>query len=125
MIIGGFYLIMAGLNIGLITANPQVYAGFAENPLFGFVHAGWKQIVMAEPRIWIGLLAAGEIMIGSCLLAGGPWARAGYLAVIAFHLLLMLFGFWAWVWALPVLVLLVLLARREFRYRRGAGPTRT
>ena len=33
--------------------------------------------------------------------------------VLAFHLLLMLFGFGFWLWSIPALVVLVWLARRD------------
>jgi hypothetical protein len=48
---------------------------------------------------------AGETALGVLLLAGGGSAKLGWTGVIAFHLLLMLFGFAAWVWAVPALLL--------------------
>ena len=42
---------------------------------------------------------AGEVTAGTLLLVGGRAARVGWVAVIAFHVLLMLFGWWVWAWS--------------------------
>lgn len=113
-VIGGFFLMMGGVHLGLVAADPQVYAGFADAGLFAFVRVGWSQIVMAHPVFW-GLLAmAGEVSAGILLLAGGRAARVGWVAVITFHVLLLLFGWAAWLWSVPALALLVALARRDW-----------
>jgi Zn-dependent protease with chaperone function len=74
---------------------------------------------MAQPTGWGLAVAAGELAIGTAILAGGSWTRRGLLTAIAFHLALMLFGWWVWVWvwvwvwSVPMLVLLVALWREE------------
>jgi hypothetical protein len=40
--------------------------------------------------------------------------------VIAFHVLLMVFGWWVWAWCLPALALLTSLARRDLHGGRTA-----
>jgi hypothetical protein len=57
---------------------------------------------------------AGELTLGLLLLAGGTWARVGWVGVIAFHVALMLFGWGFWIWSVPVLVFLVVAARRDW-----------
>ncbi len=116
--VGGFYLVMGGVHLGIVAADPTTYEGFAERGLFGFVRTGWADIVMAHPAAWGLLLMAGEVTLGILLLLGGRAARLGWIGVITFHVLLLLFGWWAWVWAVPALALLLSLARRD--WRRGS-----
>ena len=93
--------------------TPQTYRHFADSGLFGFVRDGWQQIFMAHPATFGLLLAAGETVLGILLLVGGRYAAVGWAGVIAFHLLLMLFGFGVWLWSLPALAGLVYLARKD------------
>ncbi len=62
---------------------------------------------------------AGETTLGILLLLGGRCATIGWVGVIAFHVLLMLFGYGVWLWSVPALVLLVFLARRDTATRWG------
>ncbi len=112
-LVGGFFLVMGGVHLGLVAADPQAYRHFADDALFEFVTTGWSEIVMARPELYGLLLRAGEVFLGTLLLLGGRAAAAGWAGVIAFHLLLMLFGPWAWAWSLPVLALLVPVAVRD------------
>jgi hypothetical protein len=111
--VGGFYLCMAGVHLGLVAADPETYRAFAEHGLFGFVRHGWESIFMAAPTVWGSLLMVGELAIGVLLIIGGRCARWGWALVILFHLLLMLFGWWVWAWSLPALAVAVVLARRD------------
>jgi hypothetical protein len=111
--LGAFYLVMAGINIGLTVADPQTYRHFADEGLFPFVRSGWREIVMAHPTVWIGMLAAGEIVIGLAFLAVGWWRRAAYFAAIGFHVALMTFGWGVWLWSVPAIVLLTLARRHD------------
>jgi len=112
-VVGGFYLTMGGVHLGLVSADAQVYRHFADRGLFAFVRDGWQHVVMAEPAVWGLLLMAGELTLGVLLLVGGRAARWGWAGVILFQVLLMLFGFGFWLWSIPALVLLVVLARRD------------
>lgn len=112
-IVGGFYLTMGGVHLGLVAADAEVYRHFADEAFFAFVRDGWREVFMAAPEVWGLALMAGEIVLGTLLLVGGRAARWGWYGVIAFHLLLMLFGFGIWAWCIPALALLVWLARRD------------
>jgi hypothetical protein len=113
--VGGFFLAMGGVHIGIVAAGPEAYRHFADEALFGFVRTGWAEVFMAHPRVWGLLLAAAEVAMGTLLLHGGRPARVGWVAVVAFHLLLMLFGWGIWLWSVPAIVVLVRLARRDWR----------
>jgi hypothetical protein len=104
---------MGGVHVGLVAADTGVFRHFADAALFGFVGDGWQHIFVAQPAVFGMLLAAGEIMLGTLLLRGGRAATAGWFGVIAFHVLLMLFGFGIWLWSVPALALLVYLARQD------------
>jgi len=112
-LVGGFYLSMGGVHLGIVAADPETYRHFADSGLFGFVRDGWHEIFMAYPDVFGLLLAAGETVLGVLLLLGGRAAFIGWAGAIAFHLLLMLFGFGIWVWCIPALALLIHLARRD------------
>jgi hypothetical protein len=112
-LVGGFFLVMAGVHLGIVSVDAQTYDAFADHALFPLVRDGWQQIVMSAPAFWGLCLMAGELLLGTLLLVGGRAARWGWIGVIAFHLLLMLFGFWVWAWSIPVLGVLVWLARRD------------
>lgn len=106
-LVGGFYLVMGGINAGIVAADPQAYRPFADDAYWSFVTDTWRDVVMAQPTVWILMLAAGEIVLGLLLLHGGAAARAGWVGVITFHVLLMSFSFGIWTWSLPALALLV------------------
>lgn len=126
--VGGFYLVMGGINIGLSIGRPAIYSAFADAALFGWVHDAWQTVFMAHPAVWAALLGGGEVLVGVALLSGRRWSMAGYIAVIAFHMALMLFGWGVWLWAVPVLAAVVPSARvwartlRHTRMRVSPGP---
>ena len=112
--VGGFYLVMGGINTGIVAADPQTYRSFADGAFWPFVTRSWHQLVMSQPYAWFLLLAAGEIGLGVLLLRGGPAARLGWAGVIGFHCLLMAFGLGFWLWCLPALAFLVAAARSDW-----------
>lgn len=112
-VVGGFYLVMGGVHLGLVAADTETYRHFADTALFPFIRDAWQQIFMQDAAVFGLLLMAGEVILGTLLLIGGRCAAIGWIGVIAFHLALMLFGFAAWVWCIPALAVLVLLARRD------------
>lgn len=118
-VVGALYLVAAGSHVGLVSADPSVYGSFAERGLFAFVRSGWADVVMASPRPWIYALAAGEATLGALLLSGGRAARVGWVGVLAFHALLLLFGWGFWLYAVPAGALLGWLARRDWARLRG------
>jgi hypothetical protein len=113
-VVGGFYLSMGGVHLGIVAAQPQFYRHFADAALFSFVQQGWADIFMAAPVFWGLCMVVGETTLGVLLLAGGRASKIGWAGVIAFHLLLMLFGWGIWVWCLPALAVLVRLAARDW-----------
>ena len=117
-VVGGFYLTMAGVHLGLVTADPTVYGPFADGAPLGFVRSGWSEIFMAHPVFWGLLVMAGELALGSLLIAGGRAALVGWAGVILFHVALMLFGWGVWLWSVPALALLVPFALRDLRIAR-------
>ena len=121
-LVGGLYLGGAVVHLTLALTSANSYGPFAEGALFTFVRTGWRDIFMANPTTWALVLAAGEAAIGTAILLGGVWSRLGYLAAIAFHLMLMLFGWGFWLWSLPALGVLILLARREWRSAAASQP---
>jgi hypothetical protein len=124
-LVGGFYLVMGGLNAGIVAADPQTYGSFADGSFWSFVPRAWHDVVMAHPSFWFLALAAGEIVLGLLLLRGGGAARAGWIGVITFHVLLMSFGFGFWLWCLPALAFLVTAARADWPALSVAPGTAT
>ena len=112
--VGGFYLTMAGVNAGIVFADPESYRHFADGAHLDFVNRGWNEIVMTNPSFWVLLLAAGELTLGALLLSGGRAARIGWLGVIVFHVLLMLFGPGIWLWCVPALAALIPAVRADW-----------
>lgn len=112
--VGGFYLVMGGINAGIVAADPETYRTFADGSFWPFVADAWRSVVMAHPVAWILALAAGEVALGVLLLRGGSAAKVGWVGVIAFHVLLMAFGFGFWLWSVPALLLLVPVARADW-----------
>ena len=110
-VVGGFFLTMGGVHLGLVAAGGETYRHFADASYLTFVREGWAQVFMADPTVWGLLLMAAEVTMGTLLLVGGRAARYGWAGVIGFHVLLMLFGFGIWAWCLPALALLVWLSR--------------
>jgi hypothetical protein len=111
--VGCFFLFTSGVHLGIVAADTEFYRPFADEALFAFVRDGWKDVFMAQPVLFGLLLMAGECLLGLLLLRGGPAARIGWIGVIAFHVLLMLFSFGIWAWSLPALAVLVWLARKD------------
>jgi uncharacterized membrane protein len=65
--------------------------------------------------VFIGLLALFEAVVGVLAVAGNRATQIGYAGVIAFYLLLWLFGWMELVWVLVMIVPMVVLLRAERR----------
>jgi hypothetical protein len=120
-VVGGFFLFTAGVNAGMVLADPTSYEAFADSAALEGVRRQWDQVVMADPTFWLLALALGEALLGTLLLLGGRYARVGWIGVIVFHLLLMAFGPGIWLWCLPALALLVAAARTDWAQLSGPG----
>jgi hypothetical protein len=112
-VVGGFYLSMGGVHLGLVAADPQTYRHFADGGLFDFVREGWHDIFMSQPAAFGLSLMAAETVLGVFLLLGGRWATVGWTGAVVFHVLLMLFGFGFWLWCVPAIAALAHLARKD------------
>jgi len=112
--VGCFYLFTAGIHLGIVAADPQLYRSFADPAYLPVIREAWQSVFMAHPAAWGLALMAGEALLGVLLLSGGRAARVGWAGVIAFHVLLMLFGFGIWIWCIPALLLLVPAARADW-----------
>lgn len=113
--VGGFFLLTAGVHVGIVGTDPGTYAPFADHALLGVVRAGWEHVFMASPTFWGLVLAAGEAALGTLLLVGGRPARAGWAGVLLFHAALLLFGPGFWLYAVPAGAVLTVLALRDHR----------
>lgn len=122
-VVGGFYLTMGGVHLGLVAAGTETYR-LADHALFGVVRDRWQELFMARPEVFGLLLMAAEITLGILLLRGGRAATVGWAGVVLFHLLLMLFGWGIWLWCLPALALLIHLARHDTTALWGHPATR-
>lgn len=109
----------AFVHVGLAIGSPDSYRPFADEALFGWVYDGWQNVFMAHPTVWALLLGAAEFII-AVLLVRAP--RLGYIAVVAFHLALMLFGWGFWLWCVPALAFAVPAMVHEFRTASPEPP---
>lgn len=117
-VVGCFFLMTGGVHLGIVAADAEFYRPFADDALLPFVRDGWSEVVMARPELYGLLLMAGEIVLGSALLVGGRAAAFGWAGVIAFHLLLVLFGWGFLFWVVPALAVVVPLAWRDLTARQ-------
>lgn len=115
----------SGIHVGIVAAGTDFYRTFADGAVVPVVRQAWQDVFMAAPVGWGLALAAGELALGLLLLRGGTAARAGWCGVIAFHLLLVLFGWGFLLWSGPALAFLVPAAVRDWPRLRpdGAGST--
>jgi hypothetical protein len=123
-IVGMVLLWTSGIHVGIVAAGPDLYRHFADTTFVPGLRQAWTQVVMADPVTCGLLLALAEATLGGLLLVGGRWARAGWIGVIAFQVLLMLFGFGFWMWSLPALTVLVPLAWRDWPALGRGAPGR-
>jgi hypothetical protein len=114
VVVGCFFLCTASVHVGIVMADPGFYGSFGDAALFGLVRRGWSELFMAHPASWGLAVAAGEAVLGALLLLGGRAARVGWIGVLTFHVLLMLFGYGFWLWSVPALALFGWLAARDW-----------
>jgi hypothetical protein len=103
--IAAIYASGAVIHTGFALFRPGVYRPFADESPFGWVRDAWRDIFMAEPRMWALLLAAGELLIAILLLRR---AVLGYVVVVLFTLSLVLFGWGFLLWSGPFLAAVAL-----------------
>lgn len=113
-LVGGLFLVTGGVHLGIVAADTGAYRHFADDALFPFVRDRWADVFMAAPVFWGLCLTVGEIALGTLLLLGGRWAKVGWIGVIVFNVLLVLFGVGFLLWVLPALGVLTVLAVRDW-----------
>ena len=69
---------------------------------------------MPHASFWGLCLMLGETMLGILLFLGGRWAKVGWVGVIAFNVLLVLFGWGFLLWSVPAVGVLTFLAVRDW-----------
>lgn len=114
-VVGGLFLVTAGVHVGIVSTDPSTYDGFADAALLDVVRTGWQEVFMARPQWWGLVLALGEGVLGVLLLVGGRPAVVGWAGVLAFHGALLLFGLGFWPYALTAGAALAVLAVRGLR----------
>ena len=112
-VVGGFYLSMGGVHLGLVAADPEKPIDTLPTPDSSLRPRRLAGDLNDQSAVFGQLLMVGETALGILLLLGGRFATVGWAGVIAFHVLLMLFGFGVWLWCLPALAGLVYLARKD------------
>jgi hypothetical protein len=113
-LVAGTFVWTSGIHVGIAAAGPDAYRSFADQAVVPWVRTGWEQVFMAAPSGWGLALALGELGLGLLLFRGGAAARVGWVGVITFHVLLVLFGWGFLLWSGPVLVFLVWAAVRDW-----------
>jgi hypothetical protein len=117
-ILWGFVALFAtgsAIHVVLALTNPQSYDGFADMAFFNWTTDAWQNVFMAHPTLWALALAAGELTVAVLLV---QHRRLGYVAVVLFHLALMLFGWGLWLWCVPALAFALPATRHAFHSRR-------
>ncbi|MFC5139815.1 hypothetical protein ACFPK1_16360 [Actinomycetospora rhizophila] len=118
----GVLFIVGGALLHVINlVSGATYSGFADPAFFPWVTTTWQLVVVPDAVVFIGLLALFEAVVGVLAISGGRATQIGYAGVIAFYLLLWLFGWMELVWVLVLIVPMLLLLRAE----RRAVPTRS
>ena len=111
-VVTGVLFLIGGALMHVITlATGGDYAGFADPAHFQWVTDSWRAVVAPNQLFFIGLLA----------ISGGRRTQFGYLSIIAFYLLLWLFGPIETVFVLVILVPMYLLLRAEQRAEAQAS----
>ncbi|HEX6054644.1 MAG TPA: hypothetical protein VFY98_02445 [Intrasporangium sp.] len=119
---GVLFLIGGALMHVITLATGGDYASFADPAHFQWVTDSWRAVVAPNQLFFIGLLIVFEATVGLLAISGGRRTQLGYLGIIAFYLLLWLFGPIETVFILVILVPMYLLLRAE---RRAEGqPSR-
>jgi hypothetical protein len=111
----GVFASGACIHLALALTTPNSYDRFADASFFDWVRDGWQNVFMAHPTLWALLLAVAELTIAVLLV---KTRRVGYVAVILFHLALMLFGWGFWLWCVPALAFAVPATRHAFQGSR-------
>lgn len=112
----GVLFVVGGALLHVINLVTDVsYADFADPAHFSWVTDAWLDVVAPNEVFFIGLLALFEATVGVLTVLGGRWSQLGMSGVIAFYLVLWIFGWFETVWVILMLPPMVLLLRAERR----------
>lgn len=112
----GVLMLVGGAVFNAIQlASGNDYATFADPSPLHWISRTWRAVVPANSVVLIGLLVLFEAAVGVLILSGGRRTQLGYVAAIAFHLALWVFGWFEIGYCLIMLPALVLLLRAERR----------
>lgn len=120
--VGALFIIGGALVHVINLASGANYRTFADPALFGWVTSTWHSVLVPNHLLLIGLLALFEATVGVLALSGGRRTQLGYVGVIAFYLLLWLFGWIEVVWCLVMVPPMLLLLRAERRAAAAGTP---
>lgn len=117
--VGVLFVVGGALLHAINLASGADYSGFADPAFFSWATGAWQAVVVPNAVVFIGLLALFEAVVGVLAISGGRATRIGYTGVIAFYLLLWLFGWMELVWVLVLIGPMLLLLRAEQRATAG------
>jgi hypothetical protein len=118
---GGFFLLMAGVNVALAARDLGLYAGFADEALLPWYAVGYRALVSGNVEVLVPALIAFEVVVGVTLWAArGSALRAALWAAVAFQLALIPANRYA---ATNLLLVLVPLGLRWW-HRAATGVSR-
>jgi hypothetical protein len=117
--VGVLMLVGGALFNAAMLAQGNDYADFADPSPLPWIARTWRAVVPQHHVLLIGLLVLFEAAVGLLVLSGGRRTQLGYIAALAFHLLLWLFGWFEVAYCVVMVPALVLLLRAE---RRAGTP---
>jgi hypothetical protein len=112
----GLLMLVGGAAVNAFYLVTDVgYDSFADTSMLAFVTDTWRELVVPNQEIFIGLLVVFEAIAGVLVLIGGRAATVGMIAVLGFHVGLLFFGWGFWLWAVPMLIAVGALLRAHIR----------
>lgn len=117
--LGALFVLAGALVNAWYLLTDVDYGGFADASFIPFVRDTWQSVVAPNQTLFIWLLVAFEAVVGTLVVTGGRRTRFALIAIMGFHVALLLFGWFFWAWSLPMLGALALLLRAEAATEAG------
>lgn len=118
------YLLAGALVNAVYLWEGEDYADFAEHSPWAFVRETWSDLVVPHAGLFIGLLIAFEVLVGTLALLGRERAQIAMVLAMGFHVALVAFGWGFAVWSVPMLAAMALLLRAERLHEREQREVR-